>query len=141
MVGGFTLAPMQSSGNIGQASRQSGVSIKMIRHYEAIGLLPRAARTPANYRVYGESDVHTLRFIKRARALGFPVDDIKQLLGLWQNRRRSSAGVKRIAGRHIEVLKHKIAQLDSMVRTLEHLEKHCHGDARPDCPILADLSK
>ena len=126
--------------DIGRASRESGVSVKMIRHYEAIGLLPKVARTFANYRVYGPSDVHVLRFIRRARDLGFSMDDIKELLGLWQNRSRSSASVKKIAGKHIDELKAKIEELRSMVDTLEHLTKHCHGDHRPDCPILDDLS-
>ena len=126
--------------DIGRASRESGVSVKMIRHYEAIGLLPKVARTFANYRVYGPSDVHVLRFIRRARDLGFSMDDIKELLGLWQNRSRSSASVKKIAGKHIDELKAKIEELRSMVDTLEHLTKHCHGDHRPDCQILDDLS-
>ena len=127
--------------DIGRASRESGVSVKMIRHYEAIGLLPKVARTFANYRVYGPSDVHVLRFIRRARDLGFSMDDIKELLGLWQNRSRSSASVKKIAGKHIDELKAKIEELRSMVDTLEHLTKHCHGDHRPECPILEDLSR
>ena len=127
--------------DIGRASRASGVSVKMIRHYEAIGLLPKLARTLANYRVYRESDVHTLRFIRRARALGFPMADIQELLGLWQNKSRSSATVKKIAGRHVDELNRKIAELKAMVDTLQHLTKHCHGDHRPDCPILEDLSR
>ena len=127
--------------DIGRASKASGVSVKMIRHYEAIGLLPKAARTFANYRVYRESDVHTLRFIRRARALGFSMDDIQALLSLWQNKSRSSASVKKIAGKHVEELNRKIAELNAMVDTLEHLTRHCHGDQRPDCPILDDLSK
>jgi len=126
--------------DIGRAAKESGVSVKMIRHYEAIGLLPKAARTLANYRVYGPNDVHLLRFIKRARTLGFSMDDIKELVGLWQNKSRSSAAVKKIAGKHVDDLKRKIAELKSMVETLEHLAKHCHGDHRPDCPILDDLS-
>ncbi len=126
--------------DIGRASKASGVSVKMIRHYEAIGLLPKVARTFANYRVYRESDVHTLRFIRRARALGFSMDDIQELLGLWQNKSRSSASVKKIAGKHVEELNRKIAELNAMVDTLEHLTRHCHGDQRPDCPILDDLS-
>jgi Cu(I)-responsive transcriptional regulator len=116
------------------------VSVKMIRHYEAIGLLPKVARTFANYRVYRESDVHTLRFIRRARALGFSMEDIRELLGLWQNRSRSSASVKKVAAKHTDELKRKIAELSAMVATLEHLARHCHGDHRPDCPILDDLS-
>jgi MerR family transcriptional regulator, copper efflux regulator len=117
------------------------VSVKMIRHYEAIGLLPKVARTFANYRVYRETDVHTLRFIRRARALGFSMNDIQELLGLWQNRSRSSASVKKIAGKHVDELNRKIAELQGMVGTLQHLTQHCHGDHRPDCPILDDLSK
>lgn len=127
--------------DIGAASKASGVSVKMIRHYEAIGLLPRAARTLANYRVYGQNDAHVLRFIRRARDLGFSMEDIKELLGLWQNKSRSSAAVKKIAGKHIDELTRKIQELNSMVATLEHLAKHCHGDHRPDCPILDDLSR
>ncbi len=127
--------------DIGRASKASGVSVKMIRHYEAIGLLPKVARTFANYRVYRESEVHTLRFVRRARALGFSMADIQELLGLWQNKSRSSASVKKIAGKHVDVLNRKITELKAMVDTLEHLTKHCHGDHRPDCPILEDLSK
>lgn len=127
--------------DIGLASRESGVSVKMIRHYEAIGLLPKASRTFANYRIYGPNDVHMLRFIKRARTLGFSIEDIRELAGLWKDRSRSSASVKRIAGKHIDELKRKIAELDSMLRTLEHLTHNCHGDHRPDCPILEDLAR
>lgn len=127
--------------DIGRAAKESGVSVKMIRHYEAIGLLPPPARTLANYRVYGLNDVHVLRFIKRARTLGFSMEDIKELVGLWKNRSRSSAAVKKIAGKHLDDLKRKIAELQSMAATLEHLTKHCHGDHRPECPILEDLSR
>jgi Cu(I)-responsive transcriptional regulator len=127
--------------DIGRAAKESGVSVKMIRHYEAIGLLPPPARTLANYRVYGANEVHMLRFIKRARTLGFSMDDIKELVGLWKDKARSSAAVKKIAGRHLEELRHKIAELRSMAATLEHLTKHCHGDQRPECPILEDLAK
>lgn len=126
--------------DIGRASKASGVSVKMIRHYEVIGLLPKVARTFANYRVYRESDVHTLRFIRRARALGFSMNDIQELLGLWQNKSRSSASVKKIAGKHVDELNRKIGELKSMVETLEHLTRHCHGDHRPECPILDDLA-
>ena len=127
--------------DIGLASRESGVSVKMIRHYEAIGLLKNVARTYANYRVYSDKDVHTLRFIKRARTLGFSMDDIRELLALWQNKTRPSASVKKIAGSHMQVLKRRIAEMQSMVATLEHLTHNCHGDGRPDCPILEDLAK
>jgi MerR family transcriptional regulator, copper efflux regulator len=127
--------------DIGRASKASGVSVKMIRHYEAIGLLPKVARTFANYRLYRDSDVHTLRFIRRARALGFSMTDIQELLSLWQNTSRSSASVKKIAGKHFDELNRKIAELEAMVGTLQHLTKHCHGDHRPDCPILDDLSR
>jgi len=127
--------------NIGQAAAASGVSAKMIRHYEESGLIRAARRTPSNYRSYSDNEVHVLRFIKRARALGFSMADIKLLLSLWQDKSRSSASVKRIAGTHIEELERKIAELQSMVRTLEHLVHHCHGDHRPECPILEELAK
>jgi Cu(I)-responsive transcriptional regulator len=127
--------------NIGAASKKSGVSVKMIRHYEAIGLLPKVARTFGNYRVYRDTEVHTLRFIRRARALGFAMNDIKGLLSLWQNKSRSSASVKRIAGKHVDELTRRMQELKAMVDTLQHLSKHCRGDQRPDCPILDDLSR
>lgn len=126
--------------DIGAASRESGVSVKMMRHYESIGLLPRAARTLANYRVYGPNDVHTLRFIRRARNLGFSMEQIRELVGLWKSKSRSSAAVKKIARVHVDELKVKIAELQGMVKTLEHLGHHCHGDHRPECPILDDLA-
>jgi len=127
--------------DIGRASKASGVSVKMIRHYEAIGLLQNVARTHANYRVYSDKDVHTLRFIKRARTLGFAMGDIRELLALWQNKTRPSASVKRIAGGHMQDLKRRIQEMQSMVATLEHLTHNCHGDSRPDCPILEDLAR
>ena len=126
--------------DIGRASRSSGVSVKMIRHYEAIGVLKNVARTYANYRVYADKDVHTLRFIKRARTLGFSMDDIRELLALWQNKTRPSASVKKVAGGHMQDLKRRIQEMQSMVSTLEHLTHNCHGDGRPDCPILDDLA-
>lgn len=126
--------------DIGRAAERSGVSAKMIRHYEAIGLLPKVARTFANYRLYTENDLHTLRFIRRARTLGFSMENIRELLGLWQSRTRSSAAVKKIARAHIDELKEKINELEGMVKTLEHLVAHCHGDHRPECPILDDLA-
>jgi len=125
--------------DIGRASKASGVSVKMIRHYEAIGLLMNVARTHANYRVYSDKDVHTLRFIKRARMLGFAMDDIRELLALWQNKSRPSAAVKKIAAGHMQDLKRRIQEMQSMVATLEHLTHNCHGDGRPECPILDDL--
>jgi len=127
--------------DIGHASKASGVSVKMIRHYEAIGLLKNVTRTYANYRVYSDKDVHTLRFIKRSRTLGFSMDDIRELLALWQNKSRPSAAVKKIAGGHMENLRRRIAEMQSMVATLEHLTHNCHGDQRPDCPILEDLAR
>jgi Cu(I)-responsive transcriptional regulator len=127
--------------DIGRAAKASGVSVKMIRHYESIGLLKKVARTYANYRVYAANDVHTLRFIKRARTLGFSVEHIRELLSLWQNRSRPSASVKRIARGHMETLRVRIAELKSMADTLEHLVHHCHGDHRPECPILEDLAQ
>ena len=126
--------------DIGRASKASGVSVKMTRHYEAIGLLKNVARTFANYRVYSDKEVHTLRFIKRARTLGFAMDDIRELLALWQNKSRPSASVKKIAGGHMQDLKRRIEEMRSMVSTLEHLTHNCHGDHRPDCPILEDLA-
>ena len=127
--------------NIGQASAASGVSAKMIRHYEDIGLTRAPGRTAANYRSYSDNDVHVLRFIRHARALGFGIADIKALLGLWHNKSRSSAAVKTIARRHIDELQRKIVELQAMVRTLAHLSKHCHGDHRPECPILEELER
>jgi len=125
--------------NIGEASAASGVSAKMIRHYEDIGLVRPPKRSRSNYRTYSGNDVHMLRFVKRARSLGFSVTEIKALLALWQNKGRSSAAVKKIARAHIDELKRKIAELGSMVQALEHLERHCHGDGRPECPILEHL--
>lgn len=126
--------------NIGEAAQASGVSAKMIRHYEAIGLLPRAQRSNANYRIYGPQDVHNLRFIHRARSLGFRLEDIRELLALWRNRQRSSAQVKKLALAHVAELEEKIAAMQEMAETLKHLAQHCHGDDRPDCPILEQLA-
>jgi Cu(I)-responsive transcriptional regulator len=127
--------------NIGEAAAASGVSAKMIRYYEAIGLIPAARRSAAGYRVYGDAEVHTLAFIRRARALGFPVARIERLLRLWQDRARASAEVKAVAEEHVAELHARIAELRSMARTLEHLARSCHGDDRPDCPILDDLAR
>lgn len=126
--------------DIGRAAKASGVSVKMIRHYEAIGLLPQVARTHANYRVYSERDVHVLRFVRRARMLGFPIEDIRELVGLWRDPSRPASAVKKVAARHIAELRERLAGLQSMLGTLEHLAANCHGDDRPDCPILDDLS-
>lgn len=127
--------------NIGAAARASGVSAKMVRHYEEIGLISRARRTMAGYRLYTTSDVHTLRFIKQARNLGFPIERIEKLLALWQDRRRPSRKVKELAQAHIRELDERIREMQDMKRTLETLAKHCHGDDRPDCPILSGLEK
>jgi len=126
--------------NIGTASRLSGVSAKMLRHYESLGLLGRVVRSDSGYRQYSEADVHTLRFIKRARDLGFAMAEIAELVDLWRNRRRASASVKRIAQRHVDDLAARIAAMQAMQRTLQNLLQHCHGDERPDCPILDDLA-
>lgn len=126
--------------NIGEAAQASGVSAKMIRHYEENGFIPKAKRTAAGYRVYREDDVHVLRFIRRARDLGFSLAEIKTLLGLWGNRRRASADVKRLALEHVAQLDAKIAEMEAMRKTLMDLAQHCHGDHRPDCPILDDLA-
>jgi len=126
--------------NIGQAAQASAVSAKMIRHYEALGLLPKAPRTAAGYRQYDDASVHTLRFIRRARDLGFSIKEITALLGLWRNRRRASADVKRIALAHVGDLQRRIDEMLSMQRTLKHLAHCCQGNARPECPILDDLA-
>lgn len=126
--------------NIGQAAAASGVNAKMIRHYESIGLIPKSRRTDSGYRIYGEDDVHSLRFIRRARDLGFSMKEIKRLMSLWRNRSRSSAEVKALAKAHIDELELKIRELKSMSDALKHLASNCHGDARPQCPILDELS-
>lgn len=125
--------------NIGQAAQASGVSAKMIRYYEEIGLIPVAARNVAGYRFYTQSDVHRLSFVRRARDLGFSVKEIAELLSLWSDRSRQSAEVKRIAQAHIDDLEQKIAKLRGMVDTLQTLVECCAGDDRPECPILAEL--
>jgi len=126
--------------NIGEAAQASGVSAKMIRYYESIGLIPPATRSDAGYRNYTESEVHTLRFVRRARDLGFSIEAITRLLALWRDRARSSAEVKQVALDHVAELKHKIVELQQMVGTLEHLAHHCHGDDRPECPIIDELA-
>jgi MerR family copper efflux transcriptional regulator len=127
--------------NVGEAARRSGVSAKMIRYYESIGLIAPAKRTASGYRTYEPDEVHRLRFIKRARDLGFSLDSIGQLLGLWANRRRSSAKVKQIALEHIAELKDQIARAESMLNALQRLADSCHGDERETCPILDDLAR
>ena len=125
--------------SIGEAAQRSGVSARMVRHYESLGLLPAVARTESGYRQYGEADIHTLRFIKRSRDLGFSMEEIAELVGLWNNRRRASSSVKRIAEKHLGELEQRIADMQSMRSTLAHLVHCCHGDSRPECPILDDL--
>ncbi|MDP4002010.1 Cu(I)-responsive transcriptional regulator [Methylobacterium sp. NEAU K] len=125
---------------IGEAARRTGVSAKMIRWYEATGLLPPAARSEAGYRHYDEADLHTLRFVRRARDLGFSVEAIAGLLALWRDRARPSAGVKAIAQEQIVDLRRRIAEMEDMARTLERLAESCCGDDRPECPILDDLA-
>jgi Cu(I)-responsive transcriptional regulator len=127
--------------NIGEAAASSGVSAKMIRYYESIGLIANVSRTEAGYRVYSEDDVHMLRFVRRARDLGFSVEQMGNLLALWSDRSRASADVKRIALDHIAELERKMRELHDMTRTLRHLADHCQGDGRPQCPIIEDLSK
>jgi MerR family gold-responsive transcriptional activator of gol and ges genes len=127
--------------NIGEASKTSGVSAKMIRYYEQVGLIPPAGRTDSGYRAYSESDVHMLRFIRRARDLGFSVPKINDLLGLWRDRSRKSADVKRVAQQHLADLQRRIDELKQMADTLQTLSDCCSGDDRPDCPILSNLER
>ena len=125
---------------IGVAAQRAGVSARMLRHYEALGLLPPVARTDSGYRQYAEADVHALRFVRRARDLGFSMAEITTLLGLWQDKARASSQVKRIAQAHIDDLNTRIAAMQGMQRTLQQLVQCCHGDDRPDCPILDGLA-
>ena len=127
--------------NIGQASKASGVTTKMIRYYDEIGLVRPSARTDANYREYDEREINELRFIRRARSLGFSMPEITQLLSLWRDRGRPSREVKAIAERHLADLDARIAEMQAMADTLRHLSHCCAGDDRPDCPILADLTQ
>ena len=126
--------------NIGDAAKASGVNAKMLRYYESIGLIPRAERTEAGYRTYSAADVDTLRFIRRARDFGMPMDRVKLLVGLWQDKNRSSREVKDIATRQIAELQSRISELTAMKDALAALANACHGDTRPDCPILGDLA-
>jgi MerR family copper efflux transcriptional regulator len=127
--------------NIGQAAQASGVTAKMIRYYESIGLVVESRRSDAGYRLYGEKDLHALRFIKRARKLGFSLEQIRDLLSLWQDSARASGDVKRIALDHVGELNQRIRELTEMRDTLSSLASCCHGDQRPDCPILQTLSE
>ncbi len=126
--------------NIGEAAGASGVTAKMIRHYEAIGLFS-TGRNANGYRVYDERDVAVLRFIRHARDLGFPLEDVRRLLALWHDRHRASAEVRKLALAHVEALEDKARSLDAMAASLRHLVANCHGDGRPDCPILEDLAR
>lgn len=125
--------------NISAVAKTLGMNAKAIRHYEALGIIPRAERTDSGYRIYSEKDVHILRFVKHARGLGFSLPEIKKLLGLWKNKSRRSEDVKAISARHIKALDEKIAELQSMKAALEQLARNCHGDHRPDCPILEGI--
>jgi Cu(I)-responsive transcriptional regulator len=136
----MTSSPGSGPFNVGEAARLSDVSAKMVRHYESLGLLPAVSRTESGYRQYTDKEVHTLRFIRRSRDLGFSMAEIAELLKLWQNRRRPSASVKRIASEHIAALDAKMAEMAAMRKTLQHLVHCCAGDDRPDCPILDDLA-
>lgn len=127
--------------NIGEVAALSEVNAKSIRRYEELGIIPKAGRSLSGYRQYTINDVHVLRFVKRARELGFSMKDIKQLVGLWRNKSRSSSQVKSIAQNHIEELEKKLKEIQGMLGTLNNLVKHCHGDHRPECPILADLGE
>lgn len=126
--------------NIGQAAKASGISTKMIRHYEKVGLLPAASRTFAGYRTYNHQDVHMLRFIRHARDMGFSIKQISDLLSLWRDKNRSSSKVKSLASEHIKTLDQKIQELNNMKAALMRLVSCCHGDERPDCPILDELA-
>ena len=125
--------------NIGQAAKISGVNAKLIRHYESIGIIPKASRSDAGYRTYTETEVYILSFVKSARSLGFSMKEIKKLVSLWRNKSRASSDVKELASRHVQEMEEKIVNLQEMVKTLKHLAKTCHGDHRPDCPILGGI--
>lgn len=131
---------MNGKMNIGEAAKASGVSAKMIRHYESVGLFPEAHRTESGYRQYTDKEVHILRFIRQSRDLGFSIEQIRELLGLWQNRRRPSRQVKALALAHIQELEQKLQEIQAVKATLEHLVHCCQGDDRPDCPILERLA-
>lgn len=126
--------------NIGEAAARSGVSAKMIRYYEQSGLITAPARSMSGYRVYQDQDIHVLRFVRRARDLGFTVEQIGELMQLWRDRSRASADVKRIAMAHVKVLEAKQREIEEMAKALKHLARNCHGDGRPDCPIIEELA-
>ena len=126
--------------NIGEVASQSEVNAKMIRRYEAQGIIPKAGRSESGYRQYSLNDVHVLTFVKRARELGFSMKDIKQLVSLWRNKNRTSSQVKSIATKHVAELEKKLFEIQSMLSTLNNLVENCHGDQRPDCPILDELN-
>lgn len=127
--------------NIGEAAKASGVNAKLIRHYESIGIIPKASRSESGYRKYSENDVHILTFVRRSRSLGFSMKEIKKLVSLWRNRSRASSEVKNMTMTHIKALEEKIQDLQAIKNTLSNLAKHCHGDDRPACPILEDISE
>lgn len=126
--------------NIGEAAKISGVNAKLIRHYESIGIIPKASRSEAGYRTYTDVDVNILSFVRRARSLGFSMKEIKKLVSLWRNKSRASSEVKELAMNHVQEMEKKINELQVMVKTLKHLAKNCHGDSRPNCPILTDMA-
>jgi len=140
MLSMTTAAHSHTTVNIGAAARRSGITVKMIRYYESIGLIAPAGRTAGNYRTYDQHDINRLEFIKRARGLGFSLDEIRQLLALWDDGSRASAEVKALVTRHIAELDARLAALKGMRRTLAHLAERCDGDERPDCPIIDDLA-
>lgn len=125
--------------NIGELAKSSGVNAKLIRHYESIGLIPKATRSESGYRLYSENDIQFLRFIKRARSLGFSMKEIKKLIGLWRNKSRASREVKALALTHVQDLENKIKEMQEMAQNLRALARNCHGDNRPDCPIIKGL--
>ena len=127
--------------NIGEAAKASGVNAKLIRHYESIGIVPKASRSSSGYRIYTDVDVNILAFVRRARNLGFSMKEIKRLVGLWRNRGRASADVKVLALTHVKSMEEKVEALQGMIKTLKHLARNCHGDQRPDCPIIDGLAQ
>lgn len=127
--------------NISQAAATSGVSAKMIRRYESISLIPKASRSESGYRIYRDSDIHILAFVKSARDLGFSMPEIKKLVGLWRNKSRASADVKNLALKHVQDMELKIKELQKMVNSLKHLANSCQGNSRPECPILENLAE